>query len=81
MTKLPPVEYHYDGYGVSADCAYHWALFLARESEIDTDDPLAYDRWMTLVEQLTPKKGVPRPAAVFAPDLMEAIERYTTKTA
>jgi hypothetical protein len=77
MSKLPHVErpHEYTGVGLTGECAYLWAVFLANEADM-ADDPIAYDTYKTMVDQLKPKAGKPTPAAVYFADLEDAIARY-----
>jgi len=77
MSKLPHVERPpgFSGVGLTGECAYLWAVFLANEADM-ADDHVAYDTYKTMVDQLKPKAGKPTPAAVYFADLEDAIERY-----
>jgi len=75
MNKLPYIERPYDGAGLTGECAYLWAVFLANEADM-SDDHLEYDRYKMIAEQLAPKQGVPVPASVHYSDLEDAIARY-----
>ena len=79
MSKVPYVERPY-GYetGLTGECAYLWALFLANEADME-DDQVAYDKWKTVVDQLAPKQGKPVPAAVHYAALEDAIKQYSTR--
>ena len=78
MSKIPHVErpHGFSGVGLTGECAYLWALFLLNEADM-ADDPIAYDTYKTMVDQLKPKAGKPTPAAVYFADLEDAIEKYT----
>ena len=64
MSKVPYVERPY-GYeiGLTGECAYLWACFLANEADM-ADDTFGYDKWKSMVDDLAPKQGKPIPAAV-----------------
>jgi hypothetical protein len=76
MSKLPYVE-RPAGYtiGLTGECAYLWALFLANEADM-SDDVVAYDKWKALAEQLTPAPGKPVPSIVHCSDLETELETY-----
>ena len=76
MNKVPYVERGYDDSGLTGECAYLWALFLANEADME-DDTFGYAKWKTIVDDLAPKPGKPTPAAVYYNDLENAIEKYT----
>lgn len=76
MNKVPYVERGYDDSGLTGECAYLWALFLANEADME-DDYIAYDKWKSTAEQLAPADGKPIPAVVHYADLEDAIARYT----
>lgn len=75
MCKVPYVERAYMGTGLTGECAYLWACFLANEADM-ADDYIAYDKWKTIVEQLQPKQGKAIPASVHYHALEEAIKKY-----
>ena len=79
MSKIPYVERDYVGGGLKGECAYLWALFLANEADM-ADDYVAYDKYMTIVDQLRPKQGVPMPSSVHYSDLEDAIQKYAHKS-
>jgi len=76
MSKVPFIERPYLGTGLTGECAYLWALFLANEADME-DDSIAYDKFKAMAEQLAPKDGKPIPACVHYPALEEAIAKYT----
>jgi len=76
MSKVPFIERPYLGTGLTGECAYLWALFLANEADME-DDYVAYDKFKAMAEQLTPQDGKPIPACVHYPALEEAIAKYT----
>ena len=80
MSKVPYVErpmlWQGEGIGLTGECAYLWALFLANEADM-SDDTFEYDKWKTMVDDLAPKSGKPPPAAVYCTDLEKALEQYT----
>ena len=76
MNKVPYVERGYDDSGLTGECAYLWALFLANEADME-DDTFGYAKWKTMADELAPKRDKPTPAAVYYNDLEEAIARYT----
>ena len=75
MSKIPYVERAYCGMGLTGECAYVWACFLANEAGW-SDDPVAYDKWKAMAETLQPKEGKPMPAAVHYSDLEDEISKY-----
>jgi len=79
MSKVPYVErpmlWQGDGIGLTGECAYLWALFLANEADM-ADDTFEYSKWKSMVDDLAPKQGKPTPAAVYYADLEEAIAKY-----
>ena len=77
MGKVPYIERPYAGVGLTGECAYLWALFLANEADM-ADDIVNYDKFKSMAEQLAPKKGVAVPAAVFYPALEEEMSKYDT---
>jgi len=76
MNKIPYVERDYVGGGLTGDCAYLWALFLADEADMEGDG-VAYDTWRTLADQLKPTRGKPIPASVYYSELEDAITEWT----
>lgn len=76
MNKVPYIERAYGGSGLTGECAYLWALFLANEADME-DDYIAYDKFKAIAEQLTPKEGKAIPASVHYPALEDAIAKYT----
>ena len=77
MNKRPHVERCPSTGGITGQCAYEWALFLAQEADMN-DDVFAYDRWKHLQEQLTPMPGVPIASSVHIRDLEKEIEKWNT---
>ena len=77
MSKVPYIERAYDGAGLTGECAYLWALFLANEADM-ADDTFEYSKWKSMADDLAPKHGKPVPAAVHYPALEDAINQYTT---
>lgn len=75
MSKLPYIERSPMSGGLTGECAYLWAVFLAHEADM-RDDYIEYDKYKTIADQLTPKQGVPMPASVHYSDLEDAIQRY-----
>ena len=79
MSKVPYVErptlWENSDTGLTGECAYLWALFLANEADME-DDTFGYAKWKTMADELAPKNGKPRPAVVYYTDLEEAIVRY-----
>ena len=61
MSKVPYIERSYGDSGLTGECAYLWALFLANEADME-DDTFGYSKWKSLAEQLTPSEGKPMPA-------------------
>ena len=76
MNKVPYVELGYDDSGLTGECAYLWALFLANEADME-DDTFGYSKWKSTAEQLAPADGKPMPAVVHYAELEDAIARYT----
>ena len=76
MSKIPPVIRSPMSGGLTGECAYLWAVFLANEADM-RDDYIEYDTYKTIADQLTPKQGMPMPSSVHYPGLEEAIERYS----
>ena len=75
MNKIPYVERDVMSGGLKGECAYLWALFLTNEADMK-DDHAAYDKWMTMVEQLRPAPGKPIPSSVHFAELEDAIASY-----
>jgi len=79
MSKVPYVErpmlWQGEGIGLTGECAYLWALFLANEADME-DNTFEYAKWKTMVDELTPKPGKPVPAAVYYYDLEEKMKKY-----
>jgi len=75
MSKVPYVDRGYGDSGLTGECAYLWALFLANEADME-DDTFEYSKWKSLAEQLAPKNGKPMPAVVHYADLEDAIQKY-----
>jgi len=78
MNKLPYIERAYGGVGLTGECAYLWACFLANEADM-SDDYIKYDKFKSMAEQLEPKKGKPVPATVHYPALEDEIKKYSNK--
>ena len=78
MSKIPYIQRAYDGSGLTGECAYLWALFLANEADM-ADDQVKYDKFKAMAETLTPKEGVAVPASVHYPALEEEISKYETR--
>tara|TARA_S200002703_G_C3763074_1_gene234915 strand:- start:72 stop:308 length:237 start_codon:yes stop_codon:yes gene_type:complete len=76
MSKVPYIERSYGDSGLTGECAYLWALFLANEADME-DDTFGYSKWKSLAEQLAPAEGKPMPAVVHYAELEDAIARYT----
>ena len=77
MNKVPYIERSYEGVGLTGECAYLWACFLANEADM-VDDYIAFDKWKTIMEQLQPKDGKAIPSSVHYHALEEAISKYET---
>lgn len=77
MNKLPFIERDSVGTGLTGECAYLWAVFLANEADM-ADDQIAYSKWQAIVETLQPKDGKAIPASVHYPDLEDAIKGYAS---
>lgn len=75
MSKIPNIERPYGDFGLTGECAYLWALFLANEAEMD-GDVTSYDKFMAMVDTLKPQAGKAIPSAVHYQALEDAIERY-----
>ena len=75
MSKVPYIERAYGGAGLTGECAYLWAVFLANEADM-ADDIVNYDKFKAMAEQLAPKSGVPVAASVHFPALEEEISKY-----
>ena len=78
MNKVPYIERAYGGIGLTGECAYLWALFLANEADM-VDDYIKYDKFKAMAEQLAPKQGKAIPASVHYPALEEEISKYNTR--
>jgi len=78
MNKVPYIERAYGDTGLTGECAYLWAMFLANEADME-DDYIAYDKFKAMAEQLAPQDGKPIPASVHYPALEEAIEKYNVR--
>lgn len=78
MSKVPYIERAYGGTGLTGECAYLWALFLANEADM-ADDYIKYDKFKAIAEQLAPKTGKAIPASVHYPALEEAISKYNAR--
>lgn len=76
MGKIPYVEYTYGGMGLTGECAYLWACFLANEADMD-NDVIAYDKWTALAETLRPQQGKAMPASLHCSYLEDEIKKYT----
>lgn len=80
MSKVPYIERPFDwDTGLTGECAYLWALFLANEADM-SDDYISYDKFKAIAEQLAPKEGRAIPTAVHIQKLEEAIENYGVRT-
>lgn len=80
MSKVPYIERPYDWtIGLTGECAYLWALFLANEADM-ADDYINYDKFKAIAEQLAPKAGKAIPSAVHIHALEEAIAKYGVRT-
>jgi len=44
MSKVPYIERSYGDSGLTGECAYLWALFLANEADM-ADDTFEYSKW------------------------------------
>ena len=79
MSKVPHIVRPMDwDTGLTGECAYLWALFLANEADM-ADDYINYDKFKAIAEQLAPKKGKATPYAVHISALEEAIENYARR--
>ena len=79
MAKVPYIERPFDwDTGLTGECAYLWALFLANEADM-ADDYISYDTFKGIAEQLAPKDGKAIPTAVHIQKLEEAIESYESR--
>jgi len=78
MNKVPYIERSYEGVGLTGECAYLWALFIANEADM-ADDYIKYDKFKSIAEQLAPKDGKPVPATVHYPALEDEIKKYSNK--
>lgn len=76
MNKLPYIERPYNNIGLTGECAYLWALFLANEADM-SDDIINYDKFKAIAEDLAPKSGKATPACVVYHALESKIEEYT----
>lgn len=74
--KIPSVQRNSIAEGLTGDCAYQWALFLAENYLFDNDDPLLYDRFRSIAESLEPKPGKPAVASFHCKDLEKEIEKW-----
>jgi len=80
MSKVPYIERPFDwDTGLTGECAYLWALFLANEADM-VDDYITYDIFKGIAEQLAPKEGRAIPTAVHIQKLEEAIEKYDVRS-
>lgn len=75
MSKKPPITRPYGDYGLTGECAYLWALFLANEADF-AGDYTNYDKFRSIADSLKPQVGKPVPASVHHHELEQAIERY-----
>ena len=75
MNKKPYIERPYGDSGLTGECAYLWALFLANEAEID-GHITNFDKFTAIAETLKPQAGKATPAAVHYSALEDAIKRY-----
>lgn len=78
MGKIPYIEKAYGGMGLTGECAYLWACFLANEADM-SNDVIAYDKWTAIAESLRPQKGKAIPASVHYPALEEEISKYNAR--
>ena len=78
MSKVPYIERAYGGMGLTGECAYLWAMFLANEADM-VDDYIKYDKFKAMAEQLAPKDGKAIPASVHYPALEEEITKYNAR--
>lgn len=80
MSKVPYIErpFGWDT-GLTGECAYLWALFLANEADM-SDDYINYDKFKAIAEQLAPKEGKAIPTAVHITTLEEAIANYGVRS-
>jgi hypothetical protein len=78
MSKVPYIERSYGDSGLTGECAYLWALFLANEADM-ADDYVNYDKFKSVAEQLAPKEGKAIPASVHYPALEEEISKYKSR--
>lgn len=75
MSKKPYIERCPVSGGLTGECAYEWAVFLAEEADM-ADDIVSFDCFMAIAEQLKPKAGIPIAASVHYQDLEKALEVY-----
>ena len=75
MAKIPYVERCGVSGGLTGECAYLWALFLANEAYME-DDVIAYDKFKKIVDDLAPRSGIATPSSVHYVALENAIEKY-----
>lgn len=76
MSKIPHIVRPHDwDTGLTGECAYLWAMFLANEADM-VDDYISYDKFKAIAEQLAPKEGKAVPFAVHIHALEEAIANY-----
>lgn len=76
MSKLPPVI-RPPGYelGLTGESAYHWAVFLANEADMN-EDYIAYDKWKATAESIKPTNRHPLAHTVYYGDLEAEIEKW-----
>lgn len=74
--KIPSVQRDSLAGGLTGESAYHWALFLAEESDM-IGDAIGYSVFKSIADQLKPKTGQPIVASFHCKDLEEAIEAWT----
>ena len=75
MSKIPYIGRSYGDSGLTGECAYLWALFLANEADM-ADDTFEYSKWKSMADDLAPKRGKPTPSSVYYSDLEEIIKKY-----
>ena len=75
MSKLPYIERCSMSSGLTGECAYVWACFIANEADMD-GDYVTYDEFKTIADQLAPKPGKPTPSSVHYQALEDKIQEY-----
>lgn len=73
--KLPTIERDLDGVCLTAESAYHWALFLKEEADM-CDDVAKYDTFAAIAEQLSGYVQKQMKAYVHYPQLEQAMKEY-----